>query len=343
MSCQGLTKSNKPCKIKVSSNSKNHNGKILCHIHLKNYINKNKEVIYENEVKSCEIEIKPVRCNCTNKTGKRCLKYTKNKNGICHIHDKINLSNCIEDENKEKTKCKQKDNFKEKFEIKSPSIKYKIENHSDSCYVCLEDTDIKLSCGHFIHSKCLLELLSTSLNLNVRYNYLEYNNKYFIITECQYCKQISIMKNIPNTFKLKKQNMRKHKIKIDDYSIFNEINNVFLNHGKYYVPYSINECNQKLVNELKDFVFNKISVLIFDNYLSIKHNKINSLKYKKINSKMILSMLNKEILKNINSKDIYNHIKTRLEKFVILLERIVEKMLNLDNTQEDIVNLINIF
>ena len=52
MSCQGLTKSNKPCKIKVSSNSKNHNGKILCHIHLKNYINKNKEVIYENEVKN---------------------------------------------------------------------------------------------------------------------------------------------------------------------------------------------------------------------------------------------------------------------------------------------------
>lgn len=332
MSCQSLTKSNKPCKIIVSSKTESYNGKIFCHVHLKKEKNTTDKLTEnKNEVQD-NLQIKSIRCNSVNKNGKRCLKYTTSETKTCSIHQKsLNINNMKENKIK----------LENKFEIKSPSIHYKINNHSDSCYVCLEETENKLSCGHFVHSKCLLELLNANLNLKIRYNYLEYDNKYFIITECQYCKQISIIKNIPNIFKLKKQNTRKNKIKVDDYSIFNEINNIFLNNTSC-IPYVVNE-SDKILNELKEFIFDKISVLIFDNYLSIKNNKINTLKIRKINSKSILNMLYKEILKNINIKYVYNNIRYKLETFVILLEKVVDKILKLENTQEDIVNLINIF
>ena len=95
--------------------------------------------------------------------------------------------------------------------------------------------------------------------------------------------------------------------------------------------------------EIKELVFDKFSTLIFDNYIQQKNKiKITS-KYKKINKNQIMRKINKIINQTLYSVFLFNKIKNKLEVFFRILENIICKLIDLENVQDDVINLINVF
>ena len=275
--CQSVTKNMEQCKVKVSENSKDYNGKRICHLHLKNILKNNDK-------------------------------------------QKEQISN----EN-----------------IKSPIINYKIDKKSDCCYICLEETENKLSCGHFIHNSCLLEILQSDVKKN--YDIFEHKNNYFIITNCVYCKQVSIIKNVPITdLLLKKYNAKKDKIKINNEMISFHFGELFLKYDTYETKEKLQQIENDFMDDLKQIIFDNFSTIVFDNYIQQKHINLN-LKYKKINKKIIMKKINNIITNALYSKYLFDKIQNKLELFFRMLENIILKMIQGNNVQDDLLNLINVF
>ena len=296
----------------VSDKSHIHNGMRLCHIHSKNIENKKPTQILKNTV----------RCISKTKSGSRCSKKTSNENQMCCIHQKTDNSHLKNEE----------------IQFNSPCINYKLNKKTDCCYICLEETENKLSCGHFVHNECLLDSLQSSVK--TEYKVFENKNKYFVITNCLYCKQYSILKNIPITDKFKLYN-KKNK-KFDDSNVADYFINLFLQYDK---PENkkINEKIEKQFEEdIKSMIFDKFSTIIFDNYIQQKNiSKITS-RYKKLNKKLIFENI-KNVSKITFAKELFKKYKCNIEKFLNLLETVNLKLLNKNNVQDEVINLINIF
>ena len=309
--CNFITKNNQPCKIKLSQKSNAHNDIKYCHIHSKNITNE--------------------------------LKNT------CQNVSEQNISN-----------------------VKSPPINYKINKNLDNCYVCLEETETKLSCGHFIHTNCMLNILQS----NIRKNYKVFeespssadvsrnkNKFYFIITNCLYCKQISIIKNIeiPESFNLNKKDKYDIKksnnvLKINNESLSYYFSEIFLKYDTYetkkelergstegFDHVTVSQTEEEFMVEIKELIFDNFSTIIFDNYIQQKNQiKIRS-KYKKINKKKIMKKINKIINQTLYSVFLFNKIKNKLEVFFRILENIIYKLIDMENVQDDVINLVNVF
>lgn len=354
--CCALTKSRQPCKMRVSSKSELYNGARLCHVHQKS-INNNQLVLREqNQEESIEnisqslvqysvyegniennVFINTKRCSSKTKSGCRCTKKTSSESGICHIHQKLI----------------KKDDIKEVsdkifFMIKSPSINYKINTQKDNCFVCLEDCEKKLSCGHFIHTHCLLDTLQSNVKKN--YRVFEYNNKYFIITNCLYCKQISIVKNIQMNDKLqtmfitrKKYDPKRNKMRINNTTISYYFNELFLSYDTYETKEHYQQIETEFMDDLKQLVFDNFATIVFDNYILQKNILKIPLKYETLNKNIILKNINDTIENTLYTKILYKKIKNKLETFISILENVVNKIIQTDNVQDDLLNLVNIF
>ena len=317
--CNFITKNNQPCKVKVSQKSNTYNG----------------------------------------------IKY-------CHIHSKkipIHLNNCQDTV---------KDNFEQNISnIKSPSINYKLNKNSDNCYVCLEETETKLSCGHFIHTNCILNILQSDIRKNYKvFEQVSTNQEspsdqevstdkknYFIITNCLYCKQISIIKNveIPESFNLNKKNKYDIKksnnfLKMNNETLSYYFSEIFLKYDTYetkkelensstegFVGPNPNQLEEEFIGELKDLIFDNFSSIIFDNYIQQKNKRRITSKYKKINKNKIMKKINQTINQTLYSIFLFNKIKNKIEVFFRILENIICKLINMENVQDDVINLVNVF
>lgn len=323
--CNFITKNNQPCKVKVSQKSNTYNG----------------------------------------------IKY-------CHIHSKkipINLNSCqdtLQDNSKQII-----------YNIKSPPINYKINKNSDNCYVCLEETETKLSCGHFIHTNCILNILQSDIRKNYKVfeqspsaqevstnqenplaQEVSTNKKnYFIITNCLYCKQISIIKNveIPESFNLNKKDKYDIKksnnfLKMNNETLSYYFSEIFLKYDTYETKKELensstegsvgpnsNQLEQEFIGELKDLIFDDFSSIIFDNYIQQKNKRRITSKYKKINKNKIMKKINQTINQTLYSIFLFNKIKNKIEVFFRILENIICKLINMENVQDDIINLLNVF
>ena len=354
--CCALTKSKQPCKMRVSSNTQPHNGVRLCHIHIK--ITNNQIVSGVENVSQQLIQyhvqgehniinnlfVNTKRCSSKTKSGCRCTKKTSNESGVCHIHQKLMKKNEVV----EGTETLEEISDKIFFMIKSPSINYKIDRQKDNCFVCLEECEKKLSCGHFIHTHCLLDTLQSNIKKN--YRVFESNNKYFIITNCLYCKQISIVKNIQMTDKLqtmfitrKKYDPKRNKMRVNNNTISYYFNELFLSYDTYETKENYQQVEIEFMDDLKQLVFDNFATIVFDNYILQKNIcKIPS-KYETLNKDIILKNINNTIENTLYTKFLYNKIKNKLETFVSILENVVNKIIQTDNVQDDLLDLVNIF
>jgi hypothetical protein len=335
--CSCLTKKLKPCKNRVSQDSIPYNGSYMCFKHIQQIQNRENGENGENGE-----SVKSTRCLGKTKKGKRCVKKTKSYTGFCSTHE---------------NKIPNKHTFnRERIineSIKSPNIKYKINNNHDNCYICLDETTTKLSCGHFIHSKCLLETIkNTEINSNNNKSIIfEHENEYFIVTTCLYCKQISIIKNIKD-FKFKKRitlkNILKKNIKMDNKYISYRFNILF----QLEPPESIftgienniiQETNiEEFTDKIKRTIFDMFGCIVFENYIQQKSICKIPKKYSKINKDKIIE----EIKKNINnkiSKKLYKHVNVKLYNFLEILEDIFNKINSETNIQDEYINLMNVF
>ncbi len=344
MFCNSLTKLNQPCKMRVSVNTEPFNGMRLCHVHLKSEKNRNHEdnlnnqqnsvMVYSNLNSSVNVYIKPKRCKSKTKKGCKCTKKTTHESGLCHVHqNKKNEKEEKEIENVANSIVSM---------IKSPCINYKTNKKSDCCFVCLEETDNKLSCGHFIHTNCLINMLLSNIKKN--YRVFEHKNNYFIITNCLYCKQISIMKNIPMTEKLeRKYDARKNKMKINNATVSHYFSELFLRYDTYDTKEHLDMIEIEFMEELKQLIFDNFSTIVFDNYIQQKNISNITLKYEKIDKKTIMNNIKKVIEDTLYSRYIYDKIKNKLEMFIRILENVVLKMIEMDNVQDDLLSLVNVF
>lgn len=318
--CNHLTKNNQPCKVKVSEKSFVCNG----------------------------------------------MKY-------CHIHSK--------------TISKQPQNVQNDSEIllnaKSPPINYTLNKNSDSCYVCLEETETKLSCGHFIHTNCMLNIFQSSIKKNYKVfetsslNLLQ-NEKNFIITNCLYCKQISVIKNveIPENFFLNNNNKYDFKksnnflghtfLKINNETLSYYFNEIFLKYDTYETKQELenssttSQLEEEFLVELKQLIFDNFSNIIFDNYIqqsftknnqqqNIKNIKNIKSKYKKINKNKIIKKINNTMDQTLYSKLLFNKIKNngrmtdKIEVFFRVLENVINNFIKVENVQDDVITLLNVF
>lgn len=307
--CNFITKNNQPCKVKVSQISNTHNGIKYCHIHSKKI---------------------PLQLNS-------CQNTIQNDS-------EQNISN-----------------------IKSPIINYKINKNSDNCYVCLEETETKLSCGHFIHTNCMLNILQSNIKKNYKVMEEDFsvkkNKTYFIITNCLYCKQISIIKNveIPESFNINKKDkydIKKSKniLKINNETLSYYFSEIFLKYDTYetkqelqrdyrdeFSRQSSNQTEEEFMVEIKELIFDNFSTIIFDNYIQQKNKiKIRS-KYNKINKNKIMKKINKIINQTLYSVFLFDKIKNKIEVFFRILENIIYKLIDMENVQDDVINLVNVF
>ena len=111
-------------------------------------------------------------------------------------------------------------------------------------------------------------------------------------------------------------------------------------HFHYY--HSINRNLKKRAEFQVSSYFNRNSI-VFDNYIQQKNIcKIPS-KYEKIDKKIIMENLNKIINETLYSIYLFNKIKNKMELFLRILENVVSKMIDMDNVQDDILSLVNVF
>jgi hypothetical protein len=340
--CNSLTKNNQPCKMRVSENSQFYNGMRMCHVHYKSALKNNQLQISNHQAfEETQIILKnKVRCCSKTKSGSRCVKKTSYDNGLCYIHDKINIQN-----NKNKGTSKQTiEQVSDKIVsmIKSPCINYKIDKKTDCCYVCLEETDKKFSCGHFIHTNCLINTLQS--NLKKKYRVFEHKNQYFIIANCLYCKQIAIMKNIPMTEKLeRKYDSKKNKMRINNITISHQFIELFLRYDTYETKKDLIQSEEEFLEDLRQLVFDNFATIVFDNYIQQKNIEKIPFKYQKINKRIIIENINESVSNTLYTRFIYDKIKNKLELFFRILENVIEKLVDMDNVQDDLLNLVNVF
>lgn len=351
--CSCLTAKLKPCKNRISNSSEPYNGSYMCFRHIKQMQKQEENEINNNQDNSESFSRNPTRCCSKTKKGSRCVKKTKNESGMCFLHEKSFLH--------EHHKISQENNLKYTNTVCSPNIKYKLNNEHDNCYICLEETHNKLSCGHFIHPDCLLHSIQNS-NLNKfteqKHKIFEHENKYFIATHCLYCKQFSIVKNIQTTncqfvntylndkcLTLKKL-MCKNIIKIDNNYISVCFNTLF----QTYDTYENRDVERYMVVEnftkdIKQLVFDKFGNIVFDNYIQQKglyHSKLPK-KYGKIDKTKIIEKIENYIDTTLYSKKIYKLVKVKLYIFFEMLEDIFYKINSNANVQDEYLNLMNVF
>jgi len=349
--CCALTKSKKPCKMRISENTELYNGLKLCYIHIKSYVNN--ELLLQNNIENQQliqlqstenIIVNTKRCISTTKSGYKCTKKTSHESGLCHLHQKLTKKNNIV----EGTETLEDVSKKIIFMIKSPSINYKIDRQKDNCYVCLEESEKRLSCGHFIHTNCLLDTLQSNIKKN--YRVFEYNNEYFIITNCLYCKQISIMKNVIMTDKLqalfitrKKYDPKRNKMRINNSTISYYFNELFLSYDTYETKENYKDIENEFMDDLKQLVFDNFATIVFDNYILQKNILKIPLKYERLNKDIIMKNINETIENTLYTKILYDKIKIKLSIFISILENVVNKIIQIDNVQDELLNLVNIF
>jgi len=352
--CSCLTAKLKPCKNRISSSSEPYNGSYMCFRHIKQ-IQKKENEININQVDTETFHRNSTRCCSKTKKGSRCVKKTKNESGMCVLHEKSFLH--------KHHKIPKENNLKYINTVCSPNIKYKLNNEHDNCYICLEETRDKLSCGHFIHTDCLLHSIQNS-NLNnkeQKNKIFEHENKYFIATHCLYCKQFSIIKNIQitncqylNNYLINKcltlKKLCKNNIKIDNNYISICFNTLF----QSYDTYENKDIDKHMILEnftkdLKQLIFDNFGNIVFDNYIQQKglYNSKSICKipkkYGKINKIKIIEQIENYIERTLYSKKIYKIIKIKLYNFYEILEDIFCKINSNINVQDEYLNLMNIF
>jgi len=360
--CSCLTAKLKPCKNRISETSQPYNGSYMCFRHIKQNQRSQDNTGVGRKFQQNNQEYYPentIRCCVKTKKGTRCSKKTKNESGMCFLHEKHKKENI----NTEQTnKVSEKDNIHINFNICSPNIKFKINNEHDNCYICLEETQNKLSCGHFIHSECLLHTMQNSnLNRNgiLMNKIFEHENKYFVVTTCLYCKQIAIVKNIQkpqcafinqylknSCFSLKelrslKGNHRMKNIKLDDKYILECFNEIFQKYDIYdnNTEQNINE----FIKDMKQLIFDKFSCIVFDNYIQQKSICKLPKKYGKIDKKRMIENIKEYINNTLYSKKLYKYIEIKLYNFFEILEDILSKINSKINIQDEYINLMNVF
>lgn len=379
MNCNSMTKNNLPCKMRVSNDSELFNGMRLCHIHLKsmknqqqivtfninpdnihrdssditnrNQINTNNTTLINTNNTRLQTNIprNTVRCTSKTKAGCRCSKKTSDESHLCHIHqtqiqshkpiniNKQNNENNVNNENDVNVITSQLISL-----IKSPCINYKTNIKYDNCYVCLENSETKLSCGHFIHTNCMIETLLSNLKKN--YRVFEHKQQYFIITNCMYCKQIAIMKNIPMTEKLQyKYDTKKNKMKINNITLSFYFTELFLRYDTYDTKQYQDTNEIEFMEELKQLIFDNFATIVFDNYIQQKNiNKIPS-RYERIQKRIIMDNIQNCVDNTLYTKSLFDKIKSKLELFFRIFENVIDKMIDCDNVQDDILSLVNVF
>ena len=104
-----------------------------------------------------------------------------------------------------------------------------------------------------------------------------------------------------------------------------------------------NQLEEEFIGELKDLIFDNFSSIIFDNYIQLKNKRRITSKYKKINKNKIMKKINQTINQTLYSIFLFNKIKNKFEVFFRILENIICKLINMENVQDDVINLLNIF
>lgn len=359
--CSCLTAKFKPCKNRISNSSEPYNGSYMCFRHIKQMQRKQEEneSKYENNKQdnSKLFSHNSTRCCSKTKKGSRCVKKTKNESGMCVLHEKSFLH--------KHHKIPQENTFNFTNTVCSPDIRYKLNNKHDNCYICLEETYNKLSCGHFIHPDCLLySIQNSNLNKSNEQNnnkIFEHENKYFITTNCLYCKQIAIVKNIQivnnqfvnfylneKSLSLKKL-ICKNNIKIDNNYISMCFNTLFHSYDTYENrDTKKHKVLENLIKGIKQLIFDKFGNIVFDNYIQQKGLYLSksfckiSKKYGKIDKNKIMEQIENYIETTLYSKNLYKLIKNKLYNFFEILEDIFYKINSNINVQDEYLILMNV-
>jgi hypothetical protein len=152
------------------------------------------------------------------------------------------------------------------------------------------------------------------------------------------------MKKIPMTNNLeRKYDSRKNKMKINNMTISHYFSELFLMYDKYETKQQLTKIEEIFIEELKDLIFDNFSTIVFDNYIQQKNISKISSKYKKLDKKIIMKNINIVLSNTLYCKYLFDIVKNKLELFFRILESVVSKMIDLDNVQDELLHLVNVF
>jgi hypothetical protein len=152
------------------------------------------------------------------------------------------------------------------------------------------------------------------------------------------------MKNIPMTEKLQyKYDTKKNKMKINNITLSFYFTELFLRYDTYDTKQYQDTNEIEFMEELKQLIFDNFATIIFDNYIQQKNiNKIPS-RYERIQKRIIMDNIQNCVDNTIYTKSLFDKIKSKLELFFRIFENVIDKMIDCDNVQDDILSLVNVF
>jgi hypothetical protein len=152
------------------------------------------------------------------------------------------------------------------------------------------------------------------------------------------------MKNIPMTEKLeRKYDSKKNKMRINNITISHQFIELFLRYDNYETKKDLIQSEEEFLEDLRQLVFDNFATIVFDNYIQQKNIEKIPFKYQKINKRIIIENINESVSNTLYTRFIYDKIKNKLELFFRILENVIEKLVDMDNVQDDLLNLVNVF
>jgi hypothetical protein len=158
------------------------------------------------------------------------------------------------------------------------------------------------------------------------------------------------MKNVKMTYKLqalfitrKKYDPKRNKMRINNTTISYYFNELFLSYDTYETKEHYQQIEIEFMDDLKQLVFDNFATIVFDNYILQKNILKIPSKYETLNKDVILKNINNTIENTLYTKFLYKKIENKLETFVSILENVVNKIIQIDNVQDELLNLVNIF
>ena len=132
-------------------------------------------------------------------------------------------------------------------------------------------------------------------------------------------------------------------MRINNITISHQFIELFLRYDTYETKKDLIQSEEEFLEDLRQLVFDNFATIVFDNYIQQKNIEKIPFKYQKINKRIIIENINESVSNTLYTKFIYDKIKNKLELFFRILENVIEKLVDMDNVQDDLLNLVNVF
>ena len=132
-------------------------------------------------------------------------------------------------------------------------------------------------------------------------------------------------------------------MRINNITISHQFIELFLRYDTYETKKDLIQSEEEFLEDLRQLVFDNFATIVFDNYIQQKNIEKIPFKYQKINKRIIIENINESVSNTLYTRFIYDKIKNKLELFFRILENVIEKLVDMDNVQDDLLNLVNVF